>query len=239
VKSGVKHLFTLIELLVVVSIIMLLASLLLPALNKSKETARKSACAGNMKQLGTGILMYANDWNSWLPISPANSGVAVCWDYQIADYVNYKYSGLPRSMYGPPIFHCPSGKTYPTTPLGASRGYVMSEYIALNTHNTARLGVRPESANQAVLLELLRSETGYGGAEEGVFGARMNYETIGIGGSNNANIAFRHTGTMNFWKKDGSLDSTNPGIRGYGSKPIWIYYAPGDYYKYWQDGGCR
>jgi len=59
--------FTLIELLVVMVIIALLIGLLLPALSRAKEEARKTQCRSNMRQIGLAVMMYASDNGGWTP----------------------------------------------------------------------------------------------------------------------------------------------------------------------------
>jgi prepilin-type N-terminal cleavage/methylation domain-containing protein len=72
-SNMVRRAFTLIELLVVIAIIALLAAILFPVFARARENARRASCQSNMKQIGLGILQYAQDNDERLPGRPAFS----------------------------------------------------------------------------------------------------------------------------------------------------------------------
>ncbi len=116
-SRGLRPCFTLIELLVVIAIIAILAAMLLPSLQKARETAKGAGCASNLKQLGISFFSYSNEYNSYLPCvnySPsAASPTSYGWYTNIMIYGSYvkKPKAWRNEYYGnvtEGIWRCPA-----------------------------------------------------------------------------------------------------------------------------------
>lgn len=103
--------FTLIELLVVIAIIAILAAILFPVFAQARESARRSGCQSNMKQVTTAILMYAQDYDEILPYQQ---------DGDLCDYGKSSHSvwinGTMPYVKNKQVWWCPSTDKWPPLP---------------------------------------------------------------------------------------------------------------------------
>jgi prepilin-type N-terminal cleavage/methylation domain-containing protein/prepilin-type processing-associated H-X9-DG protein len=167
-----RNAFTLIELLVVIAIIAILAAILFPVFAQAREKARSATCLSNFKQLGTGVMMYVQDWDDTYPNNrlftfPGGSEgnkLLVSWKTATHPYVK-----------NVDVYRCPSNKNnqkpdetkgddafgLPVFPISyAYNGSAL--WSAAVTKTTIPLGSVPEPARYLMLIESNAAYSDYG-----------------------------------------------------------------------------
>jgi prepilin-type N-terminal cleavage/methylation domain-containing protein/prepilin-type processing-associated H-X9-DG protein len=98
--------FTLVELLVVIGIIALLIGILLPALSRAREQAKRAGCLANLRSIGQAMLIYANASKDRLPNS---NPPATAYDYDASNFVLVSFGR--EYLKSAAVFHCPSDES--------------------------------------------------------------------------------------------------------------------------------
>ncbi len=156
--------FTLVELLVVVAIIALLMAILMPALRKAREQGKDALCKSNMRQIGMGAELYAEDWESQIPRGKGG-GTGEAWYQLFMPYLAQR--PIDNDYRNVKIYRCPSypdteqtvcyvvngwefssdldmvgGETVEPTPLSDCRNLVSTIYLADNEYGPWRPIIR-------------------------------------------------------------------------------------------------
>lgn len=145
-----KKSFTLIELLVVIAIIAILASMLLPALNKAREKAKQSECANNLKQMALGCLLYTDENDGYgtpyyqtYPQDVSHWNYALQWPNFIKQYIGGTKVINKADWITQKSFMCPSsqeGSSYTSYAMHIRNNFpgAMAYYRASRAHSPSQ-----------------------------------------------------------------------------------------------------
>jgi prepilin-type N-terminal cleavage/methylation domain-containing protein/prepilin-type processing-associated H-X9-DG protein len=146
--------FTLIELLVVIAIIAILAGMLLPALAQAKEKAKAIRCTSNEKQIVLGYLLYAGDFEDYLPVAgtddpPGSGWVAPSrWFQEISPYISKQENSYEDLIARGLVVTCPSAKIEKVIPTNVVGWQGYGGY----GHNYGYLGYTPSDRKKISII---------------------------------------------------------------------------------------
>ena len=179
--------FTLIELLVVIAIIAILAAILFPVFLSAKEKGRQAACFSNLKEIGTGLIMYVDDYEAYVHVQSSLQG-KWSWPNRMMRYVK---------NFG--VFKCPSD----TMPPPKNRRDYMCSY-SINSLLVGRKTSELGSPSRIIFIE----DTFYPDNPQGIYYHSINLANWGCGFNTGGPLNYidqRHSGGTNFCFADGHV----------------------------------
>lgn len=169
--------FTLIELLVVIAIIAILAAILFPVFAKAREAARKTQCINNLRQIGTAVQMYSQDYDESLPSGVFANAPAGIWGTPAWNAYGWSYVFTLLDPYtkNNGIYGCPSASGTMVGPAGSQikvsygyneyiynvgSGYSKEATLAGNRHGVASIAVIADSRYAGIFNDWDSGNTG-------------------------------------------------------------------------------
>ena len=200
--------FTLIELLVVIAIIAILAAILFPVFAQAREKARQTSCLSNLKQLGTALQLYKDDWNAKCPKMALGTNYASAAEFAAAYGNQYPTAYLHIANWIPPamggkngfywswmdaifsyvknanMYKCPSNQKYLGYGMNAQMDGVPNNYCT-------------QTSEKVVFSDTLVDS-------ENFFGATFPWQILGLTTSSyGPGVAARHSDGLNYTFMDG------------------------------------